>query len=100
MMKKLILNLDELTVESFDTTSVERPRRGTIHGADVSDTTCDQVYCDCPTNGFECETNRDCPEETFDTCAATCGASCTFFCTRTCPPNTCAYTCGASCGCP
>jgi hypothetical protein len=99
-MKKLSLNLDELAVESFDTTAAERAARGTVNGAQVSATTCQQIICDCQTNGFECETNYNCPQETDETCAATCGASCTFFCSHTCPANTCAHSCEGSCGCP
>lgn len=96
-MKKLNLSLQGLAVESFETTDAGAARRGTIHGAQVSDTTCQQVACDCPTYGYECDTNDAACE---DTIAATCGDSCTFFCSHSCPVNTCAYTCGDSCGCP
>lgn len=99
-MKKLNLKLDDLAVESFDTTPAARPDRGTVQGNDVSDTTCYDRHCTCETNGFECETNYNCPEPTMDTCNATCGASCTFFCSHTCPMNTCAYSCEGTCGCP
>lgn len=100
-MKKLNLRLEDLAVESFETTAEGAPRRGTVRGAQMSQTTCVQIICDCQTNGAECDTadcgTFDCPVETD---ARTCGASCTFFCSHTCPVNTCAYTCGDSCGCP
>jgi hypothetical protein len=97
-MKKLNLSLEDLAVESFETTAADADRRGTVHGAQASDTTCQQIICDCPTNGRECISN---PCGTDDcTVAITCGDSCTFFCSHTCPPNTCAYSCEGTCGCP
>jgi hypothetical protein len=99
-MRKLSLNLEDLAVESFATDEAV-DSRGTIRGAQISQTTCAQVICDCETNGTECETQGcetyDCPVETQN---RTCPASCTFFCSHSCPVNTCAYTCGDSCGCP
>jgi hypothetical protein len=94
-MKKISLNLDSLHVESFETTAEALAPRGTVRGNVVSETTCQQIICDCQTNGTECETNYEC-----DTDAATCGASCTFYCSHTCPVNTCAYSCEGTCGCP
>ena len=100
-MKKLSLDIEDLAVESFDTSAAGVAPRGTIHGAQVSQTTCAQLICDCPTNGAECDTNYGSAcEDTFNTCAITCGDSCTFHCSRTCPPNTCAYSCEGTCGCP
>ncbi|WP_420127623.1 hypothetical protein [Longimicrobium sp.] len=104
-MKKLSLHLEDLAVESFETTDEAAASRGTVRGAQVSQTTCQQIICDCQTNGFECETNYNCethtcPEPTDETCRITCGDSCTFFCSRTCPVNTCAYSCEGTCGCP
>lgn len=100
-MKKLSLHIEDLAVESFDTSSAGAVRRGTVQGAQLSQTTCQQIICDCQTNGAECPTNfgPEC-EETVNTCAVTCGDSCTFFCSRTCPVNTCAYSCEGTCGCP
>lgn len=93
-MKKISLNLESLRVESFETTSRAADERGTVRGNALSETTCQQVICDCQTNGYECDTN-DC-----ETAAATCGDSCTFHCSQTCPVNTCAYSCEGTCGCP
>ena len=98
MQKKLALELDQLVVESFATSSALRPR-GTVRGHDVSDTTCNQIICDCPTGGT-CDT--DCGQ---GTCGAECGSgrpSCAYtcLCTDTCPGNTCAYSCEGTCGCP
>jgi hypothetical protein len=73
MRTKLKLHLDDLTVDSFDTT---RPaaKQGTVFGEQC---TC-YTNCTCP----------GCP---------TCYASCNGTCDATCP-NTCAYTCDdASC---
>ena len=93
-MNKLTLKLEELTVESFDTTVAAPSHRGTVRGAAFSETTCQQVICDCQTNGTECDTGG-CNDETL---AATCGDSCTFFCSQTCPVNTCANSCEGTCG--
>jgi hypothetical protein len=74
MQTKLKLNLDDLTVDSFDTIRPV-PKPGTVFGEQC---TC-YTQCTCP----------GCP---------TCDASCNGTCGDTCP-NTCAYTCDdASCG--
>ena len=54
-MKKLTLDLEQLAVESFDTGAGRRS--GTIRGhSGVSDTTCIQIICDCPTgSGDTCD---------------------------------------------
>lgn len=70
-MKKLRLNLEELGVESFDTTREAR-EKGTVVG---------EQQCTCPT---AC-TCPGCP-----TCANTCA--------QTCDDYTCAVSCGGSCG--
>ncbi len=92
-MKKLNLNLDELTVESFETGPDKQKTRGTVKGNYVShcnppvcDT--DQTYdlsCRCDTDVSDCGTcNTDC-----GTCNTDCG-SCYTDC-GTCPTevNTC-----------
>jgi hypothetical protein len=85
-MGKLTLRLDELEVDSFDTTAAERGR-GTVFGEQC---TCD-TQCTCP----------GCP--TCDiTCPATCGGSCDS-CADTCVPcnnsnhGTCDKSCQLSC---
>lgn len=91
-MKKLALNLDELHVESFDTSSGEPDGRGTIQGraADTENTpdTCDVT---CPNNNT-CDITcpNTCLNTCQDSCYGTCGAACTWG--YTCPP-TCADTC-------
>jgi hypothetical protein len=55
-MRKLKLNLDQLTVDSFGTAPVDE-KKGTVHGEQC---TC-QTACTCP----------GCP-----TCYASCGATC------------------------
>jgi hypothetical protein len=76
-MRKLTLRLDDLSVESFDT-SVVREEKGTVFGEQQC--TC-QTACTCP----------GC-----DTCDATCRYTCddrTCDGQLTCDP-TCAFTCG------
>ena len=72
MRSKLTLNLDDLSVDSFDTSST-RKAKGTVFGEQC---TC-YTNCTCP----------GCP---------TCGATCPNTCANTCDD----YTCAASCnGC-
>src|SRR5215218_8064679 len=75
-MNKLKLNLDELSVESFDTTRRERAK-GTVFGEQC---TC-YTQCTCP----------GCP-----TCDATCNATCAATCAYTCDDATCGGTCDCS----
>lgn len=83
-MNKLKLNLDELSVESFDTMKSEKTR-GTVVGEQC---TC-YTYCDtCP----------GCP-----TCDASCNGTCDASCNGTCYEATCVdcgsgdYTCDGYC---
>ncbi|HEX6911474.1 MAG TPA: hypothetical protein VF142_13805 [Longimicrobium sp.] len=76
MRAKLKLNLDELNVDSFDTTKSERPK-GTVFGEQC---TC-YTNCTCP----------GCP-----TCDASCNGTCDASCNGTCDAS-CNGTC-ASCG--
>ncbi len=69
MRGKLTLNLEDLSVDSFDTTAVQRAK-GTVFGEQC---TC-YTNCTCP----------GCP-----TCDATCPNTCAY----SCDDNTCAYTC-------
>ena len=76
MRSKLSLNLDELTVDSFDTIAPQKAR-GTVFGEQC---TC-QTICTCP----------GCP-----TCDASCNGTCDASCNGTCDPScaaTCLYTC-------
>jgi hypothetical protein len=70
---KLKLKLEDLAVDSFDTTRSETPK-GTVFGEQC---TC-YTNCTCP----------GCP-----TCYASCDTTC-----ATCGENTCAQTCGDTCG--
>jgi hypothetical protein len=76
MRAKLKLNLDELTVDSFDTTRSEKPK-GTVFGEQC---TC-YTNCTCP----------GCP-----TCDASCNGTCDASCNGTCDAS-CNGTCGDSC---
>ncbi len=69
MKIKLQLNLEDLSVDSFDTTSTQKAK-GTVFGEQC---TC-YTNCTCP----------GCP-----TCDRTCPNTCAY----TCDDNTCAYTC-------
>lgn len=69
MHTKLKLNLDQLTVDSFDTSVSEKPK-GTVFGEEC---TC-QTVCTCP----------GCP-------------SCDVTCPDTCDDDTCAYSCNGDC---
>ena len=77
MRTKLKLNLDQLAVDSFDTT---RPaaRAGTVFGEEC---TC-QTACTCP----------GCPT-CYESCNGTCGDTCAY----TCDDDTCAYSCDGGC---
>jgi hypothetical protein len=79
MRAKLKLDLEQLTVDTFDTSAPEKPR-GTVFGEQC---TC-HTQCTCP----------GCP--TCDqSCNGTCQASCYGTCEATC--NTCAASCYGSC---
>ena len=87
-MKKLTLKLDDLRIDSFQTTPRE-PGKGTVFGEQC---TC-WTNCTCP----------GCP-----TCDASCGGTCDASCNGTCAGDTCdgcccgpsgVYTCDYSCDC-
>jgi hypothetical protein len=75
MKNKLKLQLEDLAVDSFDTTAAEKPR-GTVFGEQC---TC-YTQCTCP----------GCP-----TCDGTCPNTCAY----TCDDASCAATCGGTCNC-
>jgi hypothetical protein len=83
MRTKLKLNLEQLTVDSFDTSASEKPR-GTVFGEQC---TC-YTNCTCP----GCPT---CDASCNGTCGGTCAGSCYGTCDATC--NTCAASCYGSC---
>jgi hypothetical protein len=90
-MSKLRLRLDELAVESFDT-SAARAERGTVVGQQLC--TC-QTACTCPgcptcANYATCDPT--CPETCDDySCAVSCGGTC-HSCDGTCRPIDCPAT--------
>jgi hypothetical protein len=89
-MKKLKLDLEELSVESFSTTPEPRREGGTVFGQQC---TC-YTQCTCP----GCPT---CDASCNGTCGGTCEASCNGTCGGTCDAScidTCAgFTCDAIC---
>jgi hypothetical protein len=80
MRGKLSLNLDDLTVDSFDTTRPEKAK-GTVFGEQC---TC-YTQCTCP----------GCPT-CYESCNGTCGDTCYYTCDDASCAGTCA-SCGASC---
>ena len=74
-MKKFRLDLEDLAIDSFATTYVER-EKGTVHGEQVTGPTCD-ASCDCPSGDNE-------------SCNGTCDYS---FCGTICLEHTYDYTC-------
>lgn len=88
-MKKLVLNIDNLSVESFETASGAR-ERGTVQG---NVTTGNQIICECSYDVGSCD--YTCP----DTCANSCDGGCgggTGLCTS---DETCATGHQIICGC-
>jgi hypothetical protein len=92
-MNKLKLSIEDLSVESFDTSAV-RKEKGTVFGEQC---TCYTV-CTCP----GCNTcDGTCPND--HTCGDTCWNTCDdFTCLETCGISNCETRCGAgtSCRCP
>ncbi|HZG43630.1 MAG TPA: hypothetical protein VEY93_11745 [Longimicrobium sp.] len=83
MRTKLKLNLDQLAVDSFDTTKPEA-KTGTVFGEQC---TC-YTNCTCP----------GCPT-CYASCNGTCGNTCDASCNGTCG-DTCDWTCNyTDCGC-
>ncbi|HVG45146.1 MAG TPA: hypothetical protein VM890_10465 [Longimicrobium sp.] len=87
MRRKLTLDLDALSVHSFDTTSADGAARGTVLGAEsptttppADDCTCDKS-CACPSAYFYCNTG---PAYTNYSCNYTKNASCLY--SQACTP--------------
>jgi hypothetical protein len=93
-MAKLKLQLDDLLVDSFQTTEPLRPK-GTVFGEQCTCYT--QCTCPgCPTCYASC--NGTCDASCNGTCGASCNGSCatcdeTFDVCQTAGGNTCDYTC-------
>ena len=88
-MKKLKLNLGDLKVESFETSSEKRNNAGTVKGFHPTPY-CTEGGTNCPecneTEDITCGLNPTCWESCFGTCV-------------TCDP-TCGTTCANTCDCP
>ncbi len=80
-MNKLRLDLEDLSVESFDTTPEVRREGGTVFGQQC---TC-YTNCTCP----GCPT---CDASCNGTCGGTCGGTCDASCNGTCD-----YSCNGTC---
>ncbi|HYR09772.1 MAG TPA: hypothetical protein VEQ60_18495 [Longimicrobium sp.] len=78
-MKKMKLSLEQLAVDSFDT-SAAPAKRGTVFGE----------QCTCPTN---------CTCPCMGTCAESCNGTCDYHytCPATCYGGTCEHTCEQTC---
>ncbi|HEX6373893.1 MAG TPA: hypothetical protein VF006_33500 [Longimicrobium sp.] len=86
-MKMLKLRLDDLRIDSFDTT-VPQKAKGTVFGEQCTCYT--QCTCPgCPTCYASC--NGTCDASCNGTCGASCGATCDYSCGGTCD-----YTCNCS----
>ena len=81
-MRKLKLDLDQLTVDSFDTNPSDGTRRGTVEGFSHL---CGPTHID-PTCFVSCESCND----TCGTCDPSCASCVSCY-------NTCNNTCGPSC---
>jgi hypothetical protein len=79
-MNKLRLTLEDLRIDSFDTTS-PAPRKGTVVA---------QQDCTCVTCATVCD--NTCPNW------ETCGLSCYYTCQETCDDPSCDVTCQDTCG--
>lgn len=100
-MRKLHLTLDDLRVDSFDTSPAERARRGTVHGqvVDVAQPYSQLQQCgsypNCPS-----PLCVDTPMASCDnaSCRWTCGDSCNGSCQSCATCNTCQESCNGTCG--
>jgi len=91
-MKKMKLSLDDLKVESFQTTPEnDADREGTVFGfiSPGPGNTCDPGCTDT----LQASCNGTCDDPTCSTCGSTCGSSCG------CPPVTCIQLCGTVFAC-
>jgi hypothetical protein len=97
-MRKLKLDLDQLTVDSFDTDADDGAQRGTVEAHSLRCVspfeTCEALSCNytCGTCNATCASCASC----FNTCGNTCGGSCYGTC-ETCQTNcqqeSCVYVC-------
>src|SRR5687768_7905059 len=88
-MNKLKLHLEDLQVDTFQTTSAEKPK-GTVFGEQC---TC-YTQCTCP-GCPSCAGYRTCDASCNGTCDASCNGTCAS-CAASCN-GTCGDTCGNTC---
>jgi hypothetical protein len=81
MRGKLTLKLEDLSVDSFDTTTTQKAK-GTVFGEQC---TC-YTQCTCP----------GCPT-CYESCNGTCGDTCPATCAYTCDDVSCAGSCAETC---
>jgi hypothetical protein len=90
-MHKLKLDLDQLTVESFDTIVPDGTQRGTVQG--FGPTRFVSCVPGAATCGISCEPG--CDNSVGGTCDPSCGGTCDATCN--CTGNSCYGTCAATC---
>jgi hypothetical protein len=90
-MKKLKLNLDDVAVDSFETTSTDSPGRGTVRAH--SHWTCQETGC---LNTYGCDTAYCNQSDQIACPTATCHEGCTANCPGY-PANTWNQTCPVTC---
>ena len=96
MTSKLKLELDELRVESFDTTAADGVARGTVRGNAGAYPAASADIDTCATQSPDCSWDSNCARSCPWTCAGdpvSCGGSCDG---ATCP-DTCQESCYGSC---
>jgi hypothetical protein len=81
MMKKLTLDFEQLTVESFDVSPNVVRARGTVRGQATTPASCLATDCNQNTCAATCMT---CPDTCWDSCGQTCYNSCYGTCEVTC----------------
>ena len=100
-MKKLQLNLDQLQIESFDTSpEVGSANEGTayaLRGESFKPEFC-TLFCTGSPRCVSCD-GFTCAETCSGTCSgSTCEGTCGSTCDGTCNEATCGSTCGGTCG--
>lgn len=92
-MKKLKLDLDQLTVDSFDTLSANSTGRGTVKAL-ITEIPCpiewNPTYA--PTCAASCASCASCQYSCDNTCGSSCYGSCST-CPTNCEQESCVYVC-------
>ena len=101
-MEKLKLDVDQLTVESFEAVSPEMLGRGTVdahsHMCISPFDACADLACPTGTCGATCATCASCAScngtcySCYDTCGDSCNGTC-LSCLTNCEPMSCVYVC-------